>query len=453
MNVIITTSSKGKPLVNLRGYDYRQDRPAADGGYFFRCTRKGCRARLLTDESYRFREERGGAHSHPPCPEKTSIREVRVAMKRRVERETVTVGQIYREEVLSLPDAHRPFMPTVRNIASGMQKHRRKALPALPHTWDEIEIPEPYSITRSGDQFLQIVLGDSKAVLFSTAHHLRALSEGHTLLVDGTFKTVPGVFKQLFTIHTLLGDRLMPRVYVLMQNKRSASYAAIFSWLCNKCAELGHPLEPEHIFSDFESGLIEAISATFSAARHHGCFFHFTQAVWRKVQSLGLVTFYAQNDAARNTVRQLMALAFLPVAIVRQNFDMLQAASPDGLEDLFEYFQQFWLSRVPLILWNVHGVEMRTNNFVEGWNKRFSSIVQRHHSNLWHFLSCLRDEEDATRLAEQQFSAGQDISGARNPLYQRLSRRIENLRQRYSSGEINAFAFLQGVAYVLGEKL
>ena len=73
---------------------------------------------------------------------------------------------------------------------------------------------------------------------------------------------------------------------------------------------------------------------------------------------------------------------------------------------------------------------MRTNNFVEGWNSRFSSIVQRHHANFWYFLNCLKDEEAATKLAQQQFAAGQDISGTTSAVYIRLSKKIVTLQQR-----------------------
>ena len=37
--------------------------------------------------------------------------------------------------------------------------------------------------------------------------------------------------------------------------------------------------------------------------------------------------------------------------------------------------------------------------------------------------------------------------------YPKVEARIETLQQRYGRGEINANAFLQGIAYVLGEKI
>ena len=41
--------------------------------------------------------------------------------------------------------------------------------------------------------------------------------------------------------------------------------------------------------SDFELLLVQSLELQFPSACIHGCYFHFTQCLWRKVQSLGLV--------------------------------------------------------------------------------------------------------------------------------------------------------------------
>ena len=132
---------------------------------------------------------------------------------------------------------------------------------------------------------------------------------------------------------------------------------------------------------------------------------------------------------------------------------MMQEIAPQNLIPLFEYFNALWMTRVPLIRWNVHDVDMRTNNFVEGWNSRFNVRVQRHHANLWYFLDCLKDEQAATELAEQQFGAGQNIAGPRNDIYRQIGIRIEALRVRYADGAINAAAYVQGIAYLISQRI
>ena len=52
---------------------------------------------------------------------------------------------------------------------------------------------------------------------------------------------------------------------------------------------LGITLDPDMLMSDFELALIQATVLNFPNASHKVCYYHFKQAIWRKVQSLGLV--------------------------------------------------------------------------------------------------------------------------------------------------------------------
>ena len=49
----------------------------------------------------------------------------------------------------------------------------------------------------------------------------------------------------------------------------------------------------------------------------HGCSFHWTQAVWRKIQGLGLAVVYHQKDSTYKFCRKLMVLPF-PKNVVLQ---------------------------------------------------------------------------------------------------------------------------------------
>jgi hypothetical protein len=51
-------------------------------------------------------------------------------------------------------------------------------------------------------------------------------------IVDSTFKTVPTIFTQLYTIHAQVGfgenSRVLPLVYVLMTSKREKCYNQMY---------------------------------------------------------------------------------------------------------------------------------------------------------------------------------------------------------------------------------
>ncbi|CAF3200244.1 unnamed protein product [Rotaria sp. Silwood2] len=55
------------------------------------------------------------------------------------------------------------------------------------------------------------------------------------------------------------------------------------------------------------------MATEFPQAVHSGCFFHYTQAIYRRIQTLELTIIYVQNGEIRTCCRKLMALALLPI--------------------------------------------------------------------------------------------------------------------------------------------
>ena len=70
-----------------------------------------------------------------------------------------------------------------------------------------MEIPEEYTVTHTDEPFLLYDSGiDSPAriLIFSTETNLKALTTTGHWFADGTFKTAPELFYQIYTIHTLV---------------------------------------------------------------------------------------------------------------------------------------------------------------------------------------------------------------------------------------------------------
>jgi len=145
-----------------------------------------------------------------------------------------------------------------------------------------------------------------------------------TLYIDGTFKTCPSLFTQLFSIHGLFNNFVVPLIYVLLSNKTTATYYQVFNILWETVSKLGSILNPQIIISDFESGLIEAVGMQYPNALHSGCHIHFTQAVWRKMQELGLSIAYMNSKTPEISefVQLCMGLAFIPETDVNVQFDI-----------------------------------------------------------------------------------------------------------------------------------
>ena len=121
-----------------------------------------------------------------------------------------------------------------------------------------------------------------------------------------------------------------------------------------------------------------AVETEFPRARISGCYFHFTQSLWRHVQQLGLASLYRQNTELKKLIRLVMALGFLPVLLVRQNFILLHqrrrtrrlARRHPEVDDWLTYVYQTYINNAafPIPVWNVYdrSVNSRTNNHVEG---------------------------------------------------------------------------------------
>ena len=74
----------------------------------------------------------------------------------------------------------------------------------------------------------------------------------------------------------------------------------------------GLQLHPEKIVTDFELGVIQAVELQFPMAKVQGCFYHYAQCIWRKVQNLGLQPAYKEYASFNVFVKKMNALSFCP---------------------------------------------------------------------------------------------------------------------------------------------
>ena len=125
---------------------------------------------------------------------------------------------------------------------------------------------------------------------------------------DGTFYTVPSICYQLFTIFITFHGHCIPVVNILMQNKTENLYTSVVL----KLRELILDFSPKIAVSDFEKAPRNAFTHFFPGIKVFGCWFHSTQAIWKKTQFLGLEKLYKNNSSFANWLRKLMALPLLP---------------------------------------------------------------------------------------------------------------------------------------------
>lgn len=99
--------------------------------------------------------------------------------------------------------------------------------------------------------------------------------------------------------------------------------------------------------SDFELASRNAIKYHFPNVERKGCWFHFRQAVNRRVIKIGLKKRYGQ-DNYRKFINLLGALALLPVEKVEEAFKLIKSFMPKDSKctELYEYFERQWIKSI-----------------------------------------------------------------------------------------------------------
>ncbi|CAF4891392.1 unnamed protein product, partial [Rotaria sp. Silwood1] len=425
---------------------------------YWKCIYNGCSSKIHTNLNDKLLKTIDD-HSHPSEKEDIQVREFREKVKQRAINETTPIPRIYDEECEKalLANATIAILPSEREMNNGINKARRAITPIIPTT-QLFDIPEPFAKTLRNNDFLivdKMITRRQHIILFASNDQLKLLFNSDKILMDGTFSTCPKMFDQVYTIHAIKYDQSFPCVFGLLPNRFKSTYHFMFQELKSTATQMQLNFTPKSIMTDFEPGLISVIAAEFSGATHSSCYFHFTQAVYRAVQRVGLSTSYNNDDDVKHFCRKLMALPLLPEPIIEDTYDDLLAATPTELkkklDDLLEYFQAQWFTKVPISQWCVHGLSLRTNNNAEAFHSRFNRRVQINHPNIWSIIKFLQGEENRFHHLSIQFHAG---LGTRPKQIKTIAiqRRIDNLSERYYDGVINAMEYLDGLSFIVAKR-
>ncbi|KRX80019.1 hypothetical protein T06_10816 [Trichinella sp. T6] len=317
-----------------------------------------------------------------------------------------------------------------------MYGHRAKRFPRLPEHRHDLVLADQFKTTKSGEDFLLCQSNCRHILIFATGTNIRLLAACRTWGMDGTFKIVPkcgqaGASSLLFM------------------------YGYIFQALIDKAAVLEVDLNPYTIICDFETALIPAIRGYFPNTRVQGCYFYFCQAVHRKVGELGLKTRYPQYEETRK-IRMLLATAFLPVPHVNTGVSLLEAGTTGTLAALFQYVWQEWMTDERLPLWNVHSVNIRTNNHLEGWHNRLNRKANKSHNGLYKLHQFLIAEQGVMdTLIQQVLSGNATVGDLRrvNRVYAQKQQRVAQYTGEYTNGRRTLEQFLAALMYLTPEPI
>ena len=171
-------------------------------------------------------------HTHVPDGRRVDVARIQVGIKRKAKDTQETPQQIITSAVSSISESAAALLPTVRTMRRAIRRHRQQeGIPhPIPQNTQDMEIPEELEVTACKAFLLyDSGPGGARTLIFSTTRNLELLQAAEAWFADGTFKVVPEIFFQLYTLHVLREGRVIPCVYALLPNKQETMYQAFLS--------------------------------------------------------------------------------------------------------------------------------------------------------------------------------------------------------------------------------
>ena len=467
MSFEIGVTSKGRPTVIYRNFEYVKEIENVGGTVAWRCrSYQGamkCRARLVTAGN-RVVSDRQPEHNHAGNVASALARKAVGDMKNRMTELTATPASSQAAVMSNLDHHVLMALPKRSTLTQALRRHRQKVtatlsrpLPALP-TDLSFQVP---------DEFADLILYDSgpddnRIIIMGCPELLDGLARADLWLADGTFKVVPTLFFQLYSVHFEFGKGICPAaIYCLMTNKTVQTYERVL----NELKRLIPLAAPGSILVDFERAAINAFTSAYPTASVRGCYFHLCQSVLRKVNDVGLKVQYETDNEVRGFIRCLPALAFVPPENVLEGFEILVETMPQGfdhLDELVTYFEHTYVrgrrhrgrgdnygpALFPVALWNQHtaGADgiARTTNSVEGWHHGLQSLFQCHHPTIWTFLTGIKCDLHQQKARFLQGVTGVEQVSKRK--YRVLDERVKRAVASYGQSEL--LTYLRSIAHL-----
>jgi len=303
--------------------------------------------------------------------------------------------------------------------------------------------------------------GEDRLMIFGDRDLLQALGRAQLWLADGTFKVVPTLFFQLYSIHfEHQGGLNAAGVYCLLTGKSKTTYERMLAALKNLIPDA----QPHKILLDFESAAINAFTEAYPTAQITGCYFHLCQSVLRKVNEIGLKADYEGDDEIRGFVRCLTALSHVPETDVIDAYEALIETMPmnEMVNDVATYFEHTYIrgrrlrgrgdnyapAIFPIRLWNQFGSVgdgvARTTNSVEGWHHSLQSLFLCQHPTLWTFLTGIERDAKLSKASFLQAATGADIVGRK--VYRCLKERVIRAVNAYATRD--TLTYLRAIAHL-----
>ncbi|KAI6648616.1 hypothetical protein LOD99_7973 [Oopsacas minuta] len=238
-------NKQGRTKAVRRGYQYLTHRRVGEITHW-QCKQRGeCKSRVHTKETEIVK--RTNEHLHVPDVQTTGCCEIKAGIKRKTRDTQDSSHHIIGEGMLTASEGTTGKLPKLNSLKRTIQRQRASALSVLvePTALSELVLPAEYQWTAKGEQFLLYDSGEDDAyrfLIFGPQRNLGVLQQSKIWLADGTFKTVPPLFAQVYVVHGLRGGNdpmktghLLPSLFVLLPNKTEDTYRRMWEQIRLLC--------------------------------------------------------------------------------------------------------------------------------------------------------------------------------------------------------------------------
>lgn len=426
--------------------------------------KKNCRGFVIQNGAdFKLTQE----HNHLPSFAEIEAKKVLIKLKQDAISSTAPPKRILSEALAEINEYALAKLPSLSSLSKKIHRKRdqHEAFPKKPTSMADFIILPPFLESLNSERFLQFDSGPApnRVLIFFTQSNLELLESTEHWMVDGTFKSAPNHFYQLWSIHGLIRNTAVPLVYAVLPHKDTNCYTRVLENL-----NMRANLLPTSVMMDYEKAEINAFNTVFPDATIRGCFFHFGQNLWRHIQEeKTLCNNYLSDDLEDGfniNLRKFYALAFVPEADVVNLFEELlkydffqNSQNYSLLANFILYFEKNYIGiqqanglRSPPTFahatWNQYQAVLsglpRTNNHVEGWHRALNASVGTAKPNIWTFIKALQREQSFTDAKVHQLQDGVNMN--QNPKYAAISKRLLHIVANYK--DYTPLSYLHSIA-------
>ncbi|KAG0426628.1 hypothetical protein DMUE_5957, partial [Dictyocoela muelleri] len=354
---------------------------------YYRCTNKKCTAYIYIKDKKVIKEN--VYHSHDCLNEFEFISIfTHENIKHNALYSYLKPKEIIMNAIKSLDINEKAKIAKISSLTKKINRTRKRN--AIMFNNDNNEIPEYLFHDIEGNKFIQHISCQNEkdgCIILMNENSKIHLQRAKIWLIDGTFKSCPSEFYQVFIIHTNILGKVLPMAYILLKNKTKEQYIKMFS-LIKKI--LNHT-NLDNIIVDYEKNIHEALKVTFPNIIIHGCFFHWCQNIIRNLKSNGLYKTYKLDKKFKQYTRLILSLPFSPPEKVESYFNILHNLiilhyDDNNIKNWLFFIEKNYISENSKTAWNkkiwscfyriLNNIPL-TNNNVEAFNRSLNQEFEQ----------------------------------------------------------------------------